>query len=111
MIYVVKRPFKSNGIFYDYGRVLSDEDAANIKLFRSKVGFGKLIAVTEQNAIEVKEYFKHKYGVDVNLETKKVPEATVTPEAPKATVTAEAPKAAKSVAKAPTKPIANKQAK
>ena len=109
MIYVVKKPFKSNGVFYDYGRVLSDEDAANIKLFRSKVGFGKLITITEQNASEVKEYFKHKYGVDVNLETKKVPEATT--EAPKATVTTEAPKAAKSVAKAPTKPIANKQAK
>jgi len=109
MIYVVKKPFKSNGIFYDYGRVLSDEDAANIKLFRSKVGFGKLIAVTEQNAAEVKDYFKHKYGVDVNLETKKVPEATT--EAPNATVTTEAPKATKNVAKAPTKPIANKQAK
>lgn len=67
MTYVVKKPFRSNGRFYNYGDVVRDNDIANIKLFKSKVGFGKLIAIDEQNAKELIAYFKSKYGIDLQL--------------------------------------------
>ena len=67
-MYAVKKPFRSNGHFYNYGDIVKDSDIANIKLFKSKVGFGKLIAIDEQNANELKAYFKAKYGIDLQLD-------------------------------------------
>ncbi|MNB69312.1 hypothetical protein D3C75_158400 [compost metagenome] len=62
LINVVKRPFKSNGVHYAAGTVITDPAA--IRLFRTKVNEGKIVEVDEHNIDRVSEYLLHKRGVD-----------------------------------------------
>lgn len=62
LINVVKRPFKSNGVHYAAGTVITDPAA--IRLFRTKVNEGKIVVVDEHNVDRVSEYLLHKQGVD-----------------------------------------------
>ena len=76
-MYICKKPFKSNGKLYTYGDIINDSDVASIKLFKSKVGFGKIIEVTEQNTDMLKNYFKNKYGIDVKFSAQSEPKESV----------------------------------
>lgn len=62
-MYAVKRPFKSLGEFYAVGSIVSEPTA--IKHFKSRLGAGDIIVVTEQNYDTCKAYFKGKYKVDI----------------------------------------------
>ncbi|MNU34904.1 hypothetical protein D3C71_234910 [compost metagenome] len=59
-ISVVKRPFKTNGVFYAAGTVITDPAA--IRLYRTKVAEGKIVEVDEHNIDRVSEYLLHKQG-------------------------------------------------
>ncbi|MMZ45702.1 hypothetical protein D3C75_232910 [compost metagenome] len=60
---VVRRPFKTNGLFYAAGTVI--DDPAAIRLFRNKVNEGKIVQVDEHNLEAMATYLYHKQGVDV----------------------------------------------
>lgn len=60
LISVVKRPFKTNGVFYAAGTVITD--LAAIRLYRTKVAEGKIVEVDEHNIDRVSEYLLHKQG-------------------------------------------------
>jgi hypothetical protein len=59
-ISVVKHPFKTNGVFYAAGTVITD--LAAIRLYRTKVNEGKIVEVDEHNVDHVSEYLLHKQG-------------------------------------------------
>lgn len=63
MMYVTRRPFKSAGIRYSPGDVITN--IAKVKHFRSKLNERKIVAVTEQNFDAMATYFKQKFGVDI----------------------------------------------
>ena len=60
---IVKRPFKSNGVFYAAGSVITDP--AEIRLYKTKVKDGRIIDVYEQDVDDISEYFLSKMGVDI----------------------------------------------
>lgn len=59
MISVVIRPFKSGGVFYPAGTIV---DPAGIKLYKSRIGEGKIKVVDEHNLEEVARFLtiRHK---------------------------------------------------
>lgn len=61
--FVVKKPFKSMGKFYDVGSIIEDPTA--IKRFKSKVNEGKIVVVTKDNLQSVAAYIKARSGVDI----------------------------------------------
>lgn len=61
--YVVKKPFKSLGKFYNVGSIIEDPTA--IKRFKSKINEGKVIVVTEDNLQSIAAYIKARSGVDI----------------------------------------------
>ena len=63
MMYVVRRAFKSAGVCYKPGDVI--EDITRVKHFKSKLGFNKIVIVTEQNFEAMANFFKVKFGVDL----------------------------------------------
>lgn len=94
-MYIVKRSFRNFGQVLTVGTEITDP--AVIKHFKSRLGAGDIIVVTEQNYDTCKAYFKTKYGVDLNEIKKPVVEET------KKVV-----EAAKPVAKPATKTVATK---
>lgn len=62
-INVVKRPFRSNGVFYAAGSII--KEPAVVRLFRSKVAEGKIVIVDEHNIDKISDYLLYKQGVDV----------------------------------------------
>lgn len=64
LINVVVRPFRSNGVFYAAGTVISDPAA--IRYYRGKVNEGKIVAVDEHNLERVSLYVLRKSGEDVS---------------------------------------------
>lgn len=63
MMYVVRRAFKSAGVCYNPGDVI--EDITRVKHIKSKLGFNKIVIVTEQNFETMANFFKTKFGVDL----------------------------------------------
>ena len=63
MMYVVRRAFKSAGVCYNPGDVI--EDITRVKRIKSKLGFNKIVIVTEQNFEAMAKFFKAKFGVDL----------------------------------------------
>ena len=63
MMYVVRRAFKSAGVCYKPGDVI--DDITRVKRIKSKLGFNKIVIVTEQNFEAMAEFFKAKFGVDL----------------------------------------------
>ena len=62
-MFVVRRPFKSFGISYTAGSVITEP--TRIKRFKGKLAEGKIIEVNEHDYKEVALYFKARYGVDL----------------------------------------------
>lgn len=64
--YVVRRAFKTNGVFYPVGTLVSEE--MDIKLFRTKCRENKIVLLeTEDEALqEQKEFFELKLGVTID---------------------------------------------
>lgn len=63
MMYVVRRAFKSAGVCYNPGDVI--KDITRVKRIKSKLGFNKIVIVTEQNFEAMANFFKAKFGVDL----------------------------------------------
>lgn len=63
MMYVVRRAFKSAGVCYNPGDVI--EDITRVKRIKSKLGFNKIVIVTEQNFEAMANFFRAKFGVDL----------------------------------------------
>lgn len=63
LLNVVKRPFRSGGIFYPVGSVI--KDPSGIYFFRTKVKNGIIVQVDEHNLDKVADYLLHRRGVDV----------------------------------------------
>lgn len=68
-LFIVKRPFRTNGEMYLVGSVI--EDPTKIRLFKSKVNEGKIIKVNEVNLDRVAEYIESRTGVDIKEAFKK----------------------------------------
>ena len=62
-IYVVRRAFKSKGVFYAAGSIISEP--ADIKRFRSKLADRKIVLVTKRNYQEVAGYILNKSGISI----------------------------------------------
>lgn len=63
MIYLVRRPFKSNGKFFGVGKVFTGPNT--VKFIKSKVSEGRIIIVTLDNYKELAGFFKLKFNVDI----------------------------------------------
>lgn len=63
MMYVARRAFKSAGVCYSPGDVI--EDITRVKHIKSKLGFNKIVVVTEQNFEAMTRFFKGKFDVDL----------------------------------------------
>lgn len=63
MVYLVKRPFKSKGVFYDIGDVITD--IAAIKRIKSKVTEGRLIVINTETYTKYVAFFKSKFNLDI----------------------------------------------
>jgi hypothetical protein len=61
--YIVRRPFKSVGMFYGVGSVI--EDPTKIKRFKSKVKEGKIVSVDKDNLEHMAKYIKVRTGTDI----------------------------------------------
>lgn len=62
-MFVVKRAFKSVNKVYAVGSII--EDPTTIRLFKSKVNEGKIVAVNEQNINHIAEYIYNRVGIDI----------------------------------------------
>jgi hypothetical protein len=62
-MFIVKRPFRNNGVTLTAGSVISEP--AKIKRFKGRVAEGKIVEVNKRNFETFKSYFKGKYGVDI----------------------------------------------
>lgn len=62
-MFVVKRPFRNCGIVLTAGSVITEP--ASIKHFKTRLGMGKIVCVTEDNFKKYQSYFKEKFGVDI----------------------------------------------
>lgn len=63
-MYIVKRGFRNLGEVLTVGTEITDPTV--IKHFKSRLGAGDIIVVTEQNYYTCKAFFKAKYGVVIN---------------------------------------------
>lgn len=63
MLNLVKRPFKSNGVFYPAGTVI--QNPAGIHLYKTKLKDGKIIVVDEHNVDSVAHFFLHRHGLNI----------------------------------------------
>ena len=61
-IFVARKPFKTCGIFYALGSIITDPSA--IKFFRTKLREGKIVEVDESNAERIAEYVNAKTNVN-----------------------------------------------
>ena len=63
---VVKRPFRTNGVYYPVGSII--KDPTGIRLYKTKVKEGKILVVTEQNYLDIARLLYVRYGVDIQEE-------------------------------------------
>lgn len=63
-MYIVKRGFRNLGVMLTVGTEITDPTV--IKHFKSRLGAGDIIVVTEQNYDTCKAFFQVKYGVTLN---------------------------------------------
>lgn len=61
-LYIVKRPFKTDGTLYLLGSIIVDPN--EIRLFRSKVREGKIIEVKKEDLPRMAEYVESRTGVN-----------------------------------------------
>lgn len=74
MIAFVKRPFKSNGIFYGVGSLI--KDPSSIRYYKSKVFDGIIVELTKDTPKHTIRNLEAKYGVDLqNLFVESKPKA------------------------------------
>lgn len=69
-MYIIRRPFKSNGQYYVPGQVITTAEFESIKLHKSRLANGKILYVPESKEEQNKmnNYFEQKFGVDIQLE-------------------------------------------
>ena len=88
MIYVTRRAFKSAGIYYAVGSVITDPTA--VKMFKSKLKEKRILEVTDTNLAHFAEYLKVRMGVDFTpvwqAALEPVVEPVVEPAKPKAAI-------------------------
>jgi membrane protein involved in colicin uptake len=70
--YVVRRPFKTNGIMYEVGSVIPDPTL--IRFFKTKLRDKKIVEVNGANFSKIAEYIKVRAGIDI---TERLSEADV----------------------------------
>ena len=76
-MYVVRRSFKNFGEVMLPGSVV---DPDSIKMFKTKLKDHVIIEVSAQNFDRWNEYFKNKFGVEIQVPAKNTEETQVTPE-------------------------------
>jgi Asp-tRNA(Asn)/Glu-tRNA(Gln) amidotransferase A subunit family amidase len=75
MLSVVIRPFKAGGKFYSVGSLI--EDPSSVRLYKSRIGEGKIAVVDEHNLDAVAHFLQYRSDVEKPLEklTKALKEA------------------------------------
>jgi len=109
-IYVARRPFKSNGVFYEAGSII--KEPAEVKRLRGKLADRKIVRVTKDNYSAFASFMQDKRNVSIEEALKKalypevevdvvsevVPEVEIAPEVvPEVEVVPEKPKVAKRI--------------
>ena len=73
-LYIIRRPFKSCGVFYDRGDIIKDTHLPQIKRYKTKLIEKKIIPIPT-DAQELKEldyYFQEKFGISLIDKLKKI---------------------------------------
>ena len=71
--YVVRRTFKSNGVVYEVGQILRDEELVKIRRFKTKIKDRKLIRLSHDPRKKEKEvaFIESRSGLDLKEEIQK----------------------------------------
>ena len=90
MPFVVKRPFRDGKGFHATGSIVRP---GSIDRLKSRIRYGNLMEVNEQNFNSVAHYFKSRHNITLDKDKCLAPANQVTPEEPATQVTPEEPAA------------------